>query len=102
MRSEDEVLKSLEEHLVTIKRLIVEVSTSAADGANLHERLSSLKECVDHHVLTEETALFPRVQAVFDPAEMRILGASLEVEQSRLEARRKPCRPVPPETPMGR
>jgi hemerythrin superfamily protein len=102
LRSEDAVLKSLEDHLLTIKRLIVEVVTSAADDANLSGRLDSLKECVDHHVQMEETELFPRVKTLIDPAEMRILGASLEVEQSRLEGRRRPCGPASPERPTGR
>ena len=102
LRSEDAVLQSLEDHLATIKRLIVEAVTSAADDANLIGRLGSLKECVDQHVRLEETELFPKVTARFDPVEMRVLGAALEVEQSRLEGRRKPCGPVPPETPTGR
>jgi hemerythrin superfamily protein len=68
--------ESLREH-GSIKDRVQEARASLDDEAQLGSAMSSLQECVDHHVRDEENEMFPRITDLMPEAERDALGREL-------------------------
>jgi len=92
---EDNVLESLEEHLL-VKWTLNALDKMPASNERYDAKLSVLKEIVSHHVDEEETELFPKARAAFSAEENERLATTME----RMR-RFAPTRPHPraPDTP---
>src|SRR5262249_24524425 len=68
--------ESVDEH-ATIKQRVAAARASLDDENGLRERMSSLQECVDHHVHEEENEMFPLVEERMPEDERARLGREL-------------------------
>jgi hemerythrin-like domain-containing protein len=60
-------------------------------------KVKVLKEDVQHHVEEEESALFPKVEKLFDEETLEMLGARMEETQAELLSEGNPRDTVPDE-----
>jgi iron-sulfur cluster repair protein YtfE (RIC family) len=95
--------ESLKEH-ATIKQRVQEVRSADAEGETLRERVSRLRECVEHHVQEEEGRMFPLLEDRLPEDARNRLGRELAARKRRAKpARRKAARrAAPARTRRGR
>jgi len=83
-RTEDILLESLEEHL-SLKRVMSDLLDLDTSNPRWEAKMHVLKEQAEHHHKEEEEHLFPKVQKLFDDAQLDELGNTMK---SALEALR--------------
>ena len=76
-RTEDILLESLEEHL-SLKRLMADLLALNSDEQTFEPKFKVLKEQAEHHHKEEEEHLFPKVQKLFDEAQLSELGDTMK------------------------
>lgn len=74
------VLEALEEHK-QVKTLLREIEHLADGSEKSDAKMAVMQENVTHHVKEEETGLFPRVESVFGPEILEVLGGRLAAEK---------------------
>jgi hemerythrin superfamily protein len=95
--SDDMVKESLEEHHI-VKWVLSELERMPADHERFDAKVTVLMENVRHHVEEEESDLFPKVEKMFEKADLDELGDAMA--QAKKTA---PTRPHPrsPDEPPG-
>jgi hemerythrin superfamily protein len=96
--ADDEVLEGLEEHRV-VKRLCADLERTPPGDERYAMRVKVLRENVEHHVEEEQDELFPKVQAVFERAELEELGEELQGAKLIAPTRAHPN--VPDQPPLN-
>jgi hemerythrin superfamily protein len=84
-RTEDILLESLEEHL-SLKRVMSDLLDLPVADDRWEAKMHVLKEQAVHHHKEEEEHLFPKVQKLFDEAQLNELGASMDRALAALHA----------------
>jgi hemerythrin superfamily protein len=84
-RTEDILLESLEEHL-SLKRVMSDLLEMDTSDPRWEAKMHVLEEQAEHHHKEEEEHLFPKVQTLFDDAQLEELGATMETELAKLQA----------------
>ncbi len=84
-RTEDILLESLEEHL-SLKRVMSDLLAMSTSDERWEAKMHVLKEQAEHHHKEEEEHLFPKVQKLFDDAQIAELGASMTAALAALHA----------------
>jgi len=93
--AEDMVLEALEEHHI-VKWTLSELSKMAPSDERFEAKVTVLIESVRHHVKEEQEELFPKVERLFEPAELRELGKLLEKAKKTAPTRPHPMAPDAP------
>ena len=96
-QTEEMLLESVEEHL-EMKRVIADLLQMDASDDDFEAKVKVLQEDVEHHVEEEETALFPKVEKLFDEEALEALGEAMEETQEELKAVGNPRDAIPGET----
>jgi hemerythrin superfamily protein len=73
----DEMLDEAEKEHGTIKERVSATEQALDDEDELKTRVSSLQDCVTHHVREEEGEMFPRLEELMPEAERSRLGRDL-------------------------
>jgi iron-sulfur cluster repair protein YtfE (RIC family) len=73
----DEQLQEAEREHSTIKQRVQDVRTASDEETELRNAVTSLQECVDHHVKEEEREMFPLVEERMVDAERARVGREL-------------------------
>lgn len=84
-RTEDILLESLEEHL-SLKRVMSDLLEMDTSDERWEAKMHVLKEQAEHHHKEEEEHLFPKVQKLFDDAQLADLGDTMEKALAALHA----------------
>jgi hemerythrin superfamily protein len=84
-RTEDILLESLEEHL-SLKRVMSDLLAMETSDERWEAKMHVLKEQAEHHHKEEEEHLFPKVQKLFDAAQLEELGAAMTTALAALHA----------------
>ncbi len=95
--ADDEVLESLEEHLVA-KRLLSDLDGMDPEAERFDAKVTVLMEVIRHHVEEEEGELFPAVREVLKRKVMGEIGD--DMEQAKQVVATHP-HPHSPDTPPG-
>ncbi len=74
----DITLEAYEEHK-QVKTLLREITALSEGSERFDAKLKVMMENVEHHVEEEENEMFPKVQKVFDRAQLDQLGQELEL-----------------------
>ena len=93
--AEDMVLEALEEHHI-VKWTLDELAKMTPADERFEAKVTVLIESVRHHVKEEQDDLFPKVQRLFEPAELRELGRLLEKGKKTAPSRPHPRAPDAP------
>ena len=96
-QTEDLLLEAVEEHL-EIKRVISDMLDMDAEDDQFAAKATVLQEDIEHHVKEEETDLFPKVEKLFDKAELESIAAAMEETQEELLSEGNPRNAIPGET----
>lgn len=80
------MLESLEEHL-SLKRVMSDLLDLDTSDPRWEAKMHVLKEQAEHHHEEEEEHLFPKVQKLFDAAQLEELGSLMESALEELRAR---------------
>jgi hemerythrin superfamily protein len=94
---EQSVLNALEEHHA-VKLILAELDKMSADHGRYDAKMHVVQESVEEHIEEEEAKLLPRLSAVLDADDRKVLATSmLELKQA------VPIHPHPgaPDTPPG-
>jgi hemerythrin superfamily protein len=84
-RTEDILLESLEEHL-SLKRVMSDLLELNTSDERWEAKMHVLKEQAEHHHKEEEEHLFPKVQKLFDEAQVSDLGDTMKSALASLQA----------------
>jgi len=76
--------ESYAEH-AQVKELVSRIQALPAESSELSQKMSQLKQRVEHHVHQEETDLFPRIRKVMKSSEREQLGRHLQVAKQEKE-----------------
>lgn len=76
----DLTLEAVEEHHQA-KMLMREISALSDSSEKLEPKLKVLQEDIEHHIEEEEKEMFPKMQKIFSPEDLRYIGAELEHEK---------------------
>ncbi len=85
------VLEAFEEHK-EVKNLLLEISTLIDGNESLDSKLKELEQSVEQHVLEEESELFPRVEEMFEEAELNRLGNEMQTMKKEFQKTEKIAR----------
>lgn len=77
------VMEAIEEHR-QVKTLLREIEHLADGSEKSDAKMAVMQENVTHHVMEEETGLFPRVESVFGPEILEALGGRLVAEKKKV------------------
>ena len=92
----DEMLdEALREH-GTIKDRVEETRLGLDDDDRLKSAMTSLQQCVDHHVAEEEREMFPKVEERMPEPERSALGRDLAARQRGTGAPKREAAPTGP------
>lgn len=80
----DIVLEGIEEHHQA-KIFLREISGLKEDSEKFEPKLKVLQEDIEHHVEEEEGEMFPKVEKIFESAELEELGAQMEAEKKSFQ-----------------
>jgi iron-sulfur cluster repair protein YtfE (RIC family) len=75
----------------TIKQRVQAVRTASDDEGDLRNAVTSLQECVDHHVKEEEREMFPMVEDRMKAAELARLGRDLSARKRATAPAKRPA-----------
>ena len=95
-KTEEKVEHSLEEH-VDIKRKLSLCMATSVSSDKFAERLTELKEEVQHHVKEERSELFPMVRRILDADQLEAIGQEMTSTMAELQ-KGHPRRDVPLQT----
>lgn len=95
--TEDVLLESVEEHL-QIKRVIADLLKLDPGEDAFVAKVKVLQDDVEHHVEEEEEELFPKVQKLFDKADLISLAETMQETEAELRNEGKPREAVSGET----
>ena len=97
VRTEDDLLESLEEHL-SPKRLLADLLTLDSSDKTFEPKFKVLKEQAEHHHKEEEEHLFPVVCKQLDESQRTALGKDMLALQKQLTRKGEPREAVVDET----
>ena len=75
--TKDMIAEAFEEHQ-EVKDILAEMSTLSPADDEFMDKLTELREGVDHHVEEEETEMFPKAEKVLGQSRLEELGRQLE------------------------
>ena len=93
--AEQMVLEALEEHHI-VKWTLEELGKMSPSDERFEAKATVLMESVRHHVKEEQDDLFPKVERLIEPAELRELGRLLEKAKKTAPTRAHPRAPDAP------
>ena len=88
MRDHDdikELVNEAEEEHTEVKVLLEQMKSLDATSSEFKEKISILKEAVQHHVQEEENEVFPKVRKSMSDEELKQLAKEFEETQSKLQ-----------------
>ncbi len=88
MRDHDdikELVNEAEEEHTEVKVLLEQMKSLDATSSEFKEKISTLKEAVQHHVEEEENEVFPKVRQSMSDEELKQLAKEFEETQSKLQ-----------------
>ena len=77
-----------------VKEMVAELRQGRHEGDDLDTKMSSLEECVSHHVREEENEMLPRIESLIDERQRARLGQRMQARRRRARARRATRRPT--------
>ena len=75
--TKDMIPEAFEEHQ-EVKDILAEMSTLSPSDDEFMDKLTELRDGVDHHVEEEETEMFPKAEKVLGQSRLEELGRQLE------------------------
>jgi hemerythrin superfamily protein len=81
----DIVKEAYEEH-TEVKNKLSEIDKAGRESDQVEDLVSSLRECVDHHVEEEENDMFPRVRQIMKRGEREVLGRHIMAAKTERQA----------------
>jgi hemerythrin superfamily protein len=88
MRDHDdikELVNEAEEEHTEVKVLLEQMKSLDVTSSEFKEKISTLKEAVQHHVQEEENEVFPKVRKSMSDEELKQLAKEFEETQSKLQ-----------------
>lgn len=88
MRDHDdikELVNEAEQEHTEVKVLLEQMKSLDATSSEFKEKISTLKEAVQHHVQEEENEVFPKVRQSMSDEELKQLAKEFEETQSKLQ-----------------
>jgi hemerythrin superfamily protein len=88
MRDHDdikELVNEAEQEHTEVKVLLEQMKSLDATSSEFKEKISTLKEAVQHHVEEEENEVFPKVRQSMSDEELKQLAKEFEETQSKLQ-----------------
>lgn len=79
------VIEAIEEHQ-EVKDLLAEIEGIPADSDDWSDKVTELKEAVEHHVEEEEGEMFDKARDVLSQRQIEDLGSRMEAEKKRKTA----------------
>jgi hemerythrin-like domain-containing protein len=84
-KARDIVLEGIEEHGV-VDSLLRELEDVAVDDETWGPKARVMIENIEHHIEEEEDDMFVKARQVFEPAELKALGAAMAARRAELLA----------------
>jgi hemerythrin-like domain-containing protein len=84
-KARDIVLEGIEEHGV-VDSLLRELEDVAVDDETWGPKARVMIENIEHHIEEEEDDMFVKARQVFEPAELKALGAAMATRRAELLA----------------
>jgi hemerythrin superfamily protein len=81
----EELLEEAEEEHTEVKVMLEQMQSMDSSEEEFKEKLSQLKEAVQHHVQEEENEVFPKVRQMMSTEELKQLASEFQEVKSTLQ-----------------
>ncbi len=81
----EELLEEAEEEHTEVKVMLEQMKSIDSSSAEFKEKISQLKEAVQHHVQEEENEVFPKVRQMMNEEELKQLVTEFQEAKNKLQ-----------------